>query len=51
MQLKIAKTLKKWENLGLKFLIKLIDLCLLDDYFEYMHCSSMLFKEKIYLAN
>ena len=46
MQLKIAKTLKKWETPSLKFLIKLIHLCLLDDYCEYMHCSSMLFKEK-----
>ena len=51
MQLKIAKTLKKCETPSLKFFIKLMHFCLLDDDFEYLHCSFMLFKENIYLAN
>ena len=51
MKLIIAKTLKKCEIPSLKFLIKLIHFCSLHDYFEYLHCSSMLFKENTYLAN
>ena len=39
------------ETPSLKFLTKLIHFCSLYDYFECMHCSSILFRETIYLAN